>query len=25
VEWTLHYPEQDSWLGYNVRVKIEAK
>lgn len=24
VEWTLHYPEQDAWLGYNVSVKIEA-
>jgi glucoamylase len=25
VAWTLHYPEQDSWLGYNVRVKIDAE
>jgi glucoamylase len=25
LEWTLHYPEQDTWLGYNVRVKIDAE
>jgi len=25
VEWTLRYPEQDAWLGYNVRVKIDAE
>ena len=25
VEWTLRYPEQDAWLGYNVVVKIEAE
>jgi len=24
VEWTLHWPEEDAWLGYNVRVKIDA-
>jgi glucoamylase len=24
LEWTLHWPEQDAWLGYNVRVKIDA-
>jgi hypothetical protein len=24
VEWTLHRPQQDTWLGYNVRVKIDA-
>jgi glucoamylase len=24
VEWTMHWPEQDAWLGYNVRVKVEA-
>jgi glucoamylase len=24
VEWTCYYPEQDAWLGYNVRVKIDA-
>jgi glucoamylase len=24
VEWTLYWPEQDAWLGSNVRVKIEA-
>jgi glucoamylase len=24
VEWTLRYPEQDAWLGYNVVVKIDA-
>jgi hypothetical protein len=23
--WTLHWPEQDSWLGYNVKVKVDAK
>lgn len=25
LEWTLHYPERDAWLGYNVRVRIDAK
>jgi glucoamylase len=25
LEWTLHWPEQDSWLGYNVEVKIDAE
>jgi len=24
IEWTLHWVEPDSWLGYNVVVKIEA-
>jgi len=24
VEWTLHWPEQDAWLGYNVEVKVDA-
>jgi glucoamylase len=24
VEWTLHWPEQDAWLGYNVGVKVDA-
>jgi glucoamylase len=24
VEWTLHWPDQDAWLGYNVGVKIIA-
>ena len=24
VEWTLYWPELDTWLGYNVKVKIEA-
>jgi glucoamylase len=24
VEWTLHWPEQDAWLGYNVKVKVEG-
>jgi len=24
IEWTLHWPEQGSWLGYNVKVKIDA-
>ncbi|HUB51956.1 MAG TPA: glycoside hydrolase family 15 protein [Terracidiphilus sp.] len=24
LEWTLHWPEQDTWLGYNVKVKIDA-
>ena len=24
VEWTLRWPDQDSWLGYNVRVKIDV-
>ena len=25
LSWTLHWPEQDGWLGHNVDVKIEAK
>ena len=24
IEWTLHWPDQDAWLGYNVKVKIDA-
>jgi glucoamylase len=24
VEWTMHWPEQDAWLGYNVEVKVDA-
>jgi glucoamylase len=24
LEWTLHWPEQNSWLGYNVKVGIDA-
>ena len=24
LEWSLHWPEQDRWLGYNVKVKIDA-
>jgi hypothetical protein len=24
VEWTLHWPEQDAWLGYNIEVKVVA-
>jgi glucoamylase len=23
LEWTLHWPESDGWLGYNVKVKVE--
>ena len=23
-QWTLHWPEQDGWLGYNVEVKVDA-
>jgi glucoamylase len=25
LSWTLHWPEQGRWLGYNVEVKIEGK
>ena len=25
LSWTLHWPEQDRWLGYNVEIKIEAQ
>ncbi len=25
LEWTLHWPEQDGWLGYNVEVLVDAK
>jgi glucoamylase len=24
LEWTLHFPDEDTWLGYNVRVKVDA-
>jgi glucoamylase len=24
LEWTLHWPERNAWLGYNVRVRIDA-
>ena len=24
LEWTMHWQESDSWLGYNVKVKMEA-
>ncbi|HTU43660.1 MAG TPA: hypothetical protein VMF91_01265, partial [Bryobacteraceae bacterium] len=24
VEWTLRWPEQDAWLGYNVKVKVDG-
>jgi glucoamylase len=24
LEWTLHWPEQNAWLGYNVKVKVDA-
>ncbi|MGB6687784.1 MAG: glycoside hydrolase family 15 protein [Terracidiphilus sp.] len=25
LSWTLRWPEQDRWLGYNVEIKIESK
>jgi glucoamylase len=25
LQWTLHWTEQDGWLGYNVEVKVDAK
>jgi hypothetical protein len=25
LDWTLHWPEQDAWLGYNVEVLIEPE
>jgi len=25
ISWTLHWPEQDGWLGYNVDVKVDAR
>lgn len=25
VQWTMHWPEQDRWLGYNVEVKVDAQ
>jgi glucoamylase len=24
LQWTLHWPEHDGWLGYNVEVKVDA-
>ena len=24
VEWTLRFPDEDAWLGYNVVVKVDA-
>jgi glucoamylase len=24
LEWTLHWPGKDVWLGYNVKVKVDA-
>jgi glucoamylase len=24
LEWTLYFPDEDAWLGYNVRVKVDA-
>jgi glucoamylase len=24
MEWTIRWPDQDAWLGYNVEVKIDA-
>ncbi len=24
LEWTMHWPESDGWLGYNVKVKVDA-
>jgi glucoamylase len=24
VQWTMHWPDQDGWLGYNVEVKVDA-
>jgi glucoamylase len=24
VDWTLRWPEKDAWLGYNVKVKVDA-
>ncbi len=24
VEWTLRWPEKDTWLGYNVKIKVDA-
>ncbi len=25
LQWTLHWPEQDPWLGYNVEVQVEGE
>jgi hypothetical protein len=24
LQWTLHWPERDGWLGYNVEVQVDA-
>ncbi len=24
LEWTMRWPEKDAWLGYNVKVKVDA-
>ncbi|MGB9230421.1 MAG: glycoside hydrolase family 15 protein, partial [Terracidiphilus sp.] len=24
LEWTLHWPDSDGWLGYNVKIKVDA-
>ncbi len=24
LEWTMHWPERDAWLGYNVKVRVDA-
>jgi len=24
LEWTMHWPDQNSWLGYNVKIKVNA-
>jgi hypothetical protein len=25
LQWTFHWLEQDSWLGHNIDIKIEAR
>ena len=25
LSWTLHWPEGDRWLGYNVEVQVESR
>jgi hypothetical protein len=25
LEWTLHWTEQDAWLGYNVEVQVDGQ
>ena len=25
VEWTMHWPDSDTWLGYNMKVNVEAR